>query len=244
MTEPPEARASGATVVWERPEPVARPTPRPLSREVIVRAAIEIADKEGLSAVSLRKVGAALDAGPMRLYTYLSTKDELLDLMADAVYGEMGPGAPVKGDWRAAFRSLAYRIRSAALKHRWFIDLHVGRPHFGPNSLAHREETLAALNEVPGFEDIDVAMQAVVTFNSYAIGAIWNEANELRAERESGLDQSQWQAACWPYIERVIASGRYPMLAKVVHEATHPPADVVFDRGLEAVLDGIEQSVR
>ena len=73
-------------VVWERPEPPGRPVLAPLSRERIVRAAIRLADADGLEAVSLRKVAAALDVGPMRLYGYIATKEELLELMLDAVF--------------------------------------------------------------------------------------------------------------------------------------------------------------
>src|SRR5690349_7642531 len=61
-------------LIWERPEPPDRPLPAPLSRERIVRAAIRLADADGLAAVSLRKVAAALDVGPMRLYGYIATK--------------------------------------------------------------------------------------------------------------------------------------------------------------------------
>jgi AcrR family transcriptional regulator len=89
MADYPTPRPEPVTPVWERPEPLTRPAPAPLSRELIVRAAIAIADDDGLAAVSVRKVAAALDAGPMRLYGYLSTKDELLELMVDAVYGEI-----------------------------------------------------------------------------------------------------------------------------------------------------------
>ena len=78
-----------------------------------MRAAIAIADSDGLAAVSLRKVGASLDAGPMRLYGYLSTKQELLDLMIDAVYGEIVSAGPIDGDWRDIFRTIAQRIRRA-----------------------------------------------------------------------------------------------------------------------------------
>ena len=86
-------------LVWERPEPPDRPVPASLSRERIVRAAIRLADADGLAAVSLRKVAAALDVGPMRLYGYITTKEELLELMVDAVYAEIRPA----GDgWREA----------------------------------------------------------------------------------------------------------------------------------------------
>src|SRR3954464_16058522 len=122
-------------LVWERPEPARRPAPSPLSRDAIVRAAIGLADADGLTAVSLRKVGAALDAGPMRLYGYVSTKQELLDLMVDAVYGEISPPEP-GGDWRPALRTLAEQLRAAALRHEWFVELLGGAPPPGPNGPA------------------------------------------------------------------------------------------------------------
>jgi AcrR family transcriptional regulator len=237
MTAPSKER--GFPFIWDRPQPKSRPAPSPLSRESIVRAAIELADKDGLASVSLRKVGASLAAGPMRLYGYLSTKEELLDLMVDVVYGEMLSVGPVHGDWREALRTIAQRIRQAARKHPWVIDLLGGRPHFGPNALAYREQAFGALTASPGFEDIDAAMQALKLVNAYVIGAILSEASQLRSERESGLGEAEWQAASWPYIERMIATGRFPMLAKIVHDATHKPADVEFAEGLECVLDGI-----
>ncbi len=211
----------------------------PLSRERIVRAAIAIADAEGLVAVSLRKIAAALAAGPMRLYGYVATKEELLELMVDAVFGEMIAAEPKGRDWREALRSFAHRTRKAARDHAWFIDLLGGRMHLGPNALAYLEASLAALSGAPGFADIDAVMAAVSAVNAYVIGAIRSEQSELRSEKESGMDKSQWQLASEPYIYRMLATGRFPTLAKVVKEATHPPLEVVFDRGLECLLDGI-----
>jgi AcrR family transcriptional regulator len=239
MTARQKPRATGATLIWERPEPASRPAPGPLSRDRIVRAAVAIADAEGLASVSFRNVGAALAAGPMRLYGYVATKEELLELMVDAVHGEMASAGPTRGDWREALRSIAHRTRRAAGEHKWFIDLLGGRPHQGPNALAHLEASLAALSDTPGFEDIDAVMLAVRTVNAYVIGALRGEAIELRAELESGMTRSEWQAASWPYLHRMIATGRFPTIAKVVRDATHPSPDVVFDQGLDCVLDGI-----
>lgn len=237
--KPRSTSKEDASLVWERPEPAPRSAPGPLSRERIVRAAIALADKEGLEAVSLRKVGAALDAGPMRLYGYLSTKEELLELMVDEVYGEMVSAGPLRGNWREALRSMAHRTRRAAGTHKWFVDLLGGRPHLGPNALAHLEASLAALSGTPGFENIDAILQAVGTVNAYVIGAIRSEHSELRARLETGMDEAQWHTATGPYIHRMIATGRFPTLARVVRDATHPPTEVVFDKGLEQVLDGI-----
>lgn len=224
-------------LIWERPEPPSRPALTPLSRERIVAAAITLADADGLTAVSLRKVAAELDAGPMRLYGYLSTKEELLDLMVDAVYAEIP--APESGDWRAALRSLAHRLRDAAHRHPWFADLAGGRPSLGPHALAHMEGTLAALDGAPGFDHIDTVARAVETVSAYAIGAIRKESAEWRAEATSGMDVRQWQHAVGPYLTRALATGRYPTVAKLVRDAAHLSVDAVFDAGLEYVLAGV-----
>lgn len=225
------------TLAWD--EPKRRPAPPPLSREQIVRAAVSIADREGLESVSLRKVGAALGAGPMRLYGFVSTKEQLLDLMVDEIYGEMASPSRVRGDWRKAFRAMARRTRRAAHEHPWFVDLLGGRPRLGPNALAHLEASLAILNDVPGFDDIDLVMRATATVHAYVIGAIRNEASELAAARQSGKDKVEWQMEHAPYMARMLATGQFPMLARVVRGARHPSPETVFDEGLEWVLDGI-----
>ncbi len=227
-------------LVWERPQPRRRAAVEPLSRERIVQAAIALADGEGLSDVSLRKVAAALDAGPMRLYRYLSTKEELLELMVDAVYTEMLADGPFAGPWRRALRAFARRLRETARAHRWFIDLIGGRPHVGPGGLAYLEALFATLEDAPGVADIDAAMQVAFTFNAYVVGALRSEASERREELESAMDQQQWQDATGPYMLRMVATGRFPHIARLMQEATHPPADVVFERGVELLLDGIE----
>lgn len=236
----PKKRTGQAALVWDRLEPKIRPAPSPLSREAIVRAAVAIADKDGLAAMSLRKVGAFLDAGPMRLYGYMSTKEELLELMVDAVYAEMLPSGGKRQHWRDALRSIALRIRQATRKHKWFIDLLGGRPHLGPHALAHLEASLGALSGTSAFENIDVSAQAVRTVNAYVIGAIRIEASELRAELESGMDETAWQTMTFPYISRMIATGRFPTLAKMIERGTDSSADAMFDKGLDCVLDGIE----
>ncbi|MFT3921824.1 MAG: TetR/AcrR family transcriptional regulator C-terminal domain-containing protein [Myxococcales bacterium] len=205
-------------------------------------AAMRLADQQGLSAVSLRNVAAALQAGPMRLYGYVATKEELLELMVDAVWGELD-GA-FRGGWREVLSEIAERLRATHRKHPWFVSLLGGRPSFGPHVLAHREAAFAALSESPGFADIDLVLQAYRTLLSYVIGALQSEDHELRAERESGLAESEWQAAMWPYMRRTIATGRYPALARVVSEASHPPAEALFQLGLEMVLDGIAAHIR
>ncbi|ALO98588.1 TetR-family transcriptional regulator [Streptomyces hygroscopicus subsp. limoneus] len=219
--------------VWDRPQPANRPVP--LDRERIVAAAIALADEGGLEAVSLRKVAARLNAGPMRLYGYISTKEELFDLMVDEVYAEILPEER-PGDWREALRVLAHRTRQAALRHEWLADLLGRRPALGPNGLAVTEATLAALD---GLTDIDTVMRAVEIVSAYFTGAIRREITNLRAERATGLSKRDWQRAHGPHVTRMLATGRFPALAKAVYDGTDVDAEESFETGLDWVLDAV-----
>ncbi|MFJ2169030.1 TetR/AcrR family transcriptional regulator [Streptomyces griseofuscus] len=223
-------------LVWERPEPPDRPVPAPLNRARIVRAAIRLADADGLEAVSLRKVATALGVGPMRLYSYIASKEELLDLMVDAAYAEI---RPVGDGWREVLRSLAESTRQAAHEHEWLADLLGGRPQLGPHALANGEAVVARLDGV----DLDDVMPMVAAVNAYVIGAVRREIAARRAERASGMDERRWQAALGPYLERAFATGRFPALATVVCDAAHLDADRTFRMGLDFLLDGIEARV-
>ncbi|WP_226599405.1 TetR/AcrR family transcriptional regulator [Streptomyces violascens] len=223
-------------LVWERPEPPNRPVPAPLSRERIVRAAMRLADADGLDAVSLRKVATVLDVRPMRLYGYIAGKEELLDLMVDAVHAEI---RPVGDGWREVLRSLAETTRHAVHEHEWLADLLGGRPQLGPHALATGEAVMAALGDV----DVDAVMPVVSAVNAYVIGAVRRETAERRAERATGMDEKRWQATLGPYLMRTFATGRFPALATVVRDAAHLDADQTFRLGLDFLLDGIEARI-
>ncbi|MEO3751728.1 TetR/AcrR family transcriptional regulator [Streptomyces sp. B6B3] len=223
-------------LVWERPEPPKRPVPAPLDRERIVRAAIRLADADGLEAVSLRKVATALGVGPMRLYSHIASKEELLDLIVDAVHAEI---RPVGDGWREVLRSLAETTRQAAHEHEWLADLLGGRPQLGPHALARGEAVVAALDGV----DVDDVMPMVTAVDAYVIGAVRREIAERRAERATGMDERRWQVSLGPYLERTFATGRFPALARVVRDAAHLDADRTFRIGLDFLLDGIEARI-
>ncbi|WP_020498080.1 TetR/AcrR family transcriptional regulator [Sciscionella marina] len=237
-------QAEEYATVWERPEPVERPVLSSLSRDRIVRAAIELADAEGLGAVSFRRIAGVLEAGPMRLYGYLATKEELFDLMVDAVYAEIVPANTSASGWRARLTEIAHRTRETALRHDWLVDLFGGRPNIGPNGLAFHEASLAALDEVAGFEQVDTMMDAIGAVHGYVLGAVRAEVTERRAERATGMDEQHWQQANGAYMTKMLATGAYPMLARVVEDASHPAPGTAFTARLEAVLDGIEARFR
>lgn len=226
--------------VWERPERPQRPSPVPLTRDAIIRAALKVADAEGLSSVTLRRVGGVLGAGPMRLYGYIATKEEMLELMVDAVYAEMLAGAgEALGSWRSQIVQMAHALRDAALRHPWFAGLLGGRPHQGPNALAFMEAMLTAVAHAPGVDGIEAVFRATKVIGAYVLGAVCDEAAEAVALTESGLTKAEWQNNNWPYLQRMIATGRFPMLAKVADEVRHFGPETAFNEGLECVLEGI-----
>jgi len=140
------------------------------------------------------------------------------------------------GDWREALRTLALRTRQTALRHEWLADLLGGRPALGPNGLAVTEAKLAALD---GLADIDTVMRAVETVSAYFTGAIRREIANLRAERVTGLSKRDWQRASGPHVTKMLATGRFPALAKAVHDGTDVDAETSFTTGLEWVLDAV-----
>lgn len=219
--------------VWDRTEPPAGPVP--LDRARIVRAAIELADEGGLSEVSLRKVAARLHAGPMRLYRYIATKDDLFDLMVDEVHREVIPQEQPR-DWREALGSYAHRTRLAVLRHEWLADLLGGRPVLGPNAMAAAESTLASLDSLA---DIDTITRVLEMVTAYVIGAIRREIANLRAERTTGRSQEEWQRANGPHLMTILATGRFPTVAKMVHDGTDVDAATSFATGLEWVLNAV-----
>ncbi|MEU6413381.1 TetR/AcrR family transcriptional regulator C-terminal domain-containing protein [Microbispora sp. NPDC046933] len=237
MTDP--AKGPEHILVWSKQ----RRTPRRQAPSVerIVRAAVVIADAEGLAALSMRRVAADLESGTASLYRYVESRDDLLDLMIDAVQGETAPPEPT-GDWRADMTAVARRLRATLLRHPWLASELTGRPALGANSLRQQDTALTAAAALTA--DITLAAQAVDTVLSYVFGAVGRELAEEQARRRTGLTEEQWRESVGPYIREVIAGGAYPQFARRVAEADDAGPDERFEFGLECVLDGVEARVR
>lgn len=235
-------------LVWERPERDELRASTPLTRTQVVAAAVRLGDADGLTAVSIRNVAAALGVRPMRLYSHVSGKGDLLELMIDAVYAEIGHRAGIgdsgwavgssDGGWRSQVRTLAHATRDTVRRHRWAIDLLGGRPHLGPHALDVGEATAAALARAPGRNDPQALRVAVAVLNSYLLGALRREVGELRAGESSGLDTAHWQAALGPYLSRQLATGRLPTIEMLVR-APDPNVGAAFEAELAFVLAGL-----
>jgi len=202
-----------------------------------VAAAIDLADAEGLQAVSIRRVAATLHTRPMGLYSHIARKDDLLDLMLDRVLGEVLL-EQLPGDWRQALRAIAHRTRAAARRHPWIIGALGQRPTIGPNGMRHREQSVAAVADL----DVDLFRKGALleAVDAYTIGHVTMELAERETQRRERLSDRQWHTATQAYLQRLLDSGDFPQLASLGPDAGIPPADHqrLFDAGLDWLLAG------
>jgi AcrR family transcriptional regulator len=212
---------------------------RPLSVERIVSAAMALTDREGLAAITIRRLAAELDASPMALYRHLASKDDVFDLLVDAAYAEITLPEHGSGEWRRDLGHAARTMRAAVNRHPWLVARLAEGPCLGPHALAHQEFCLAALDGL-GL-DISAMMSIVGMLSGYAINAAQFESAEAELNRRSGGSEHERQVAAGPYIERVVlASGQYPMLARWVREGEYADPDQLFELGLACLMDGVE----
>jgi AcrR family transcriptional regulator len=254
MSEP---RRRGATRVEERavgeqdlPADVAaawgvrgRPHkgPKPgLSLERIVAAAVQVADAEGLAAVSMSRVAAELGTAPMSLYRYVTAKDELLALMQDAAYGPWPTGPGDGAGWRAGLSRWAWTMRAAMQRHPWVLHIPIrGLPTL-PNEVAWFEEGLRCLQET-GLEENEKA-SAILLVSGYVRNGAMIDADIEAAVRASGKTPDEWMASYAQTLTMLADPQRFPALTKfiaagVFDRADPPEAEFTF--GLDRILDGL-----
>lgn len=228
--------------VWTRP-PRSRTArgrardARPLDRDEIIEAALAVADDEGFDAVSMRNVARRLGVGTMTLYSYVSSKDDLLDLMFDEVMRELLLPEPLPEDWRAAIGAIARRTREVWLRHPWLASSIGERSGFGPNSMRHVEQSLAALGGL-GVEGPE-AFVVLGAVDDYTLGHTMRQVAVQAGLRREGIDQDEWRQAMEPYWREMLATGEFPRLARVAENQWELHNEERFELGLAWLLDGI-----
>lgn len=232
-----EAKPLEALLIWERPERGTRGPKGLLTRSHLALATVQIADTEGLAAVTMRRVATELGVGVMSLYRYVLSKDDLLDLAFDAVYrGFEIPETPSE-NWREELRSLAHATRGLLRRHPWSATLLATRPPLGPNYLRWFEYTLSAVE--PLTNDIQQAVLVVGTVNAFVLGSMTYELTEAEADMRTGLTDEQKRVAGGSYLEGLFATGRFPHLQQFVASGVSGEYDQGFEFGLECLLEGI-----
>lgn len=238
--------ARSLALLWRTTERASRKGKPELSVDRVVRAAIEVADAEGLQALSMRRVAERLGVGTMSLYTYVPGKPELFDVMLDQVYGETARPEDVTGGWRGRLEQIARENWALYLRHPWLLQVATSRPVLGPNVTAKYDYELRAIDGI-GLSDLE--MDSVITLvTGFVHGAARGAVESAQAESLTGLTDQQWWAAHAPFLSRISDASRYPTAARVGQaageelNAAYSP-EHAFEFGLERVLDGIEALV-
>ncbi|GIM94518.1 TetR/AcrR family transcriptional regulator [Paractinoplanes toevensis] len=210
------------TSIWLREDPPAQRS-SPLSRERIVVAAVQLLDQLGTGGLTMRRLAQALDVTATALYWHVTTKEDVLDLALDQIFGDV-PLPAATTDWRNDVRSLIRNWRAAMLRHPWAPNL-IGRPMLGPHVLARTEFLQSALSR-GGLAELELAVTTRLLAN-YVIGAALTEATF----RQAGGEHAQAR-------RHITASPTaYPVLNASGHlDPGRWTDDELFERGLDAVL--------
>jgi TetR/AcrR family tetracycline transcriptional repressor len=221
VTDTRQARATNLATAQPGPE-------RALTREQIAAAALELLDRHGLDALSMRRLSDTLGVGTMTLYGYFRNKDDLLDAVMDLAAAGAGP-IELEGPWRERARAIAEAIRAGLERHPSLVQLRLRRPLVRPSQFAFTEAALRAL--VDAGLDRASAARAFRAIFVYTFGfAAFSPAS---AEDAQGREIRAALSALPP--------GEYPLLTSMVDEAMSAVSgDVQFGFGLDLVLDGIE----
>lgn len=254
-TDVPDDLAERSSLLWDGPVRPSRGPKPSLSREEFIRAAIAIADADGLGAVTMQGVSAPLGCTPMAIYRYFPNKDALIDAIVDAAMGTPPARTGPRKPWRAEVREWAYAKRAMLTSRPWLAELpFVAAPH-GPNWLSWHEAFLQAIAEC-GLSPEDM-MDMLSVVDGYVRGNS-DTAISLARARARGISFEEWAAAVGRDLARAIGDDRYPMLSAILGSASGGleqggslPAkagrprtiEECFDFGLERVLDGMEKYI-
>ncbi|NUR59112.1 MAG: TetR/AcrR family transcriptional regulator [Catenulispora sp.] len=224
---------------WTRPQ---RRQKEQLTRERIVAEAVRLLDEEGLEALSMRTLGQRLGAGATSLYRHVASKDELIELVADAVYAEMEiPEISDPASWRLALHAVAHTLRAAGLRHMWLGQVlgQVGMTYVGPNVVDVTSRSLAILTTA-GFS-MEEATRAMGAVSSYVLGATTAESGWLSALRRNGYEEKDWLNIIGPTIVESAADAGLQEF--YLEQLKRNPEEVRlenFTYGLDLLLDSLQ----
>src|SRR5262245_26029452 len=205
--------------------------PARLSRDQVLRAALEIADADGIEAVTRERIAQAVGARPMSLYRHVTNKEDLLDGLIDLVFAEIELPSPTE-PWPAAMRQRAISVRQVLRRHPWAVGLMESRMQPGPTNLAHHDAVLAVLFAAD-FSSAE-ATRAYNLVDSFVYGFALQEKSLPIADPEDLVEIA-------PEMLRQYEAGRYPNLGRVATELVASGfryADE-FEPGLDLIIDAL-----
>lgn len=234
----PELRRR-SELLWDDRRQATRGPKAGVTPDDVVRAAVAIADANGLSAVTMSAVSAKLGFTTMAVYRYFPSKEALYDAIVDAGLGHPPRFAEPREDWRAEVTQVALAKRAMLCARPWLAELpFVAAPH-GPNWLRWLEAQTDSLSRT-GLSAADVG-QMLSIVDGYTRGAS-DTAISVARVRARGGSVEQWAAAVGADLGRAIGDPRFPAFATLLTTPTEGPSrtlDESFDFGLQRVLDGV-----
>lgn len=238
MTEVDEPELPrGIALAWGVAANPQRGPKREMSVERIVEAAVEIADAEGLGAVSMAAVASRLGYTPMSLYRYVSAKDDLILLMQEEATGLPSEDSRIAGGWREQLEALHREQVQAYLRHPWVLDVPIRGIPSTPNSAAWMDAGLRALVETPLTHDERLAVLLIVTGSARWTGIVL--AGYVRLEREHGMGDHELTRYEDALFRSLITADAYPALREAIDAGAFLDESDPFTFGLERSLDGV-----
>ncbi|GLW56515.1 TetR/AcrR family transcriptional regulator [Kitasatospora phosalacinea] len=214
---------------------MAQPPSRTLTRECIAAAALRVLEREGLAGLSMRKVAAEVGAQAASLYWHVRNKEEILDLLGDAIIAD-AEVPPRTGDWREQYLEYGRRYRALLLAKRDAAKVVAGRLSTGPRVLAVLEDQLDRLRSA-GFTDADAAMASYL-LSAYVQGFVLQEQSPLSAAEAAGAGRGRAARAAGD-VFRALPAEDYPHLVALADDLVDPDMDTRFEFGLQRIADGL-----
>jgi AcrR family transcriptional regulator len=213
-----------------------------LTREQIVRAAIDLLDTEGLEGLNMRALGNRLGSAATAVYWHVGSKDNLMALAADQAWNEIALPDLTATGWRAAATAMATSLHAMLTRHPWLVQAFGSQVLYGPGKARHDDHTLA-IYEAAGFSGTR-AGQAAATVFTFVLGNALGTAAATSLTRKLSRDGGNAEELIRDHIAKATEiAAQFPRLrARLDNAAADYGAapEGSFEFGLRAILDGLE----
>ena len=230
---------------WQRaPDRPSRRRRDPISRDAIVTAAIGLLDREGLAALSMRKLAEELGTGAATLYWHVGSKDGLLDLVMDEIIGEGKVPDPDPPRWQEQLKQIARDQRAASLRHPWIVRVSIGRIPMGPNALRYSERILAILRAggLPPHLAVQGYLLLIATVNGFTIDETGVD-DRPAGDSPAPIDPEDLQQVANMARDYIAAlpAGLFPNMTALADEFAFASPDERFELLIDIFVDGLSR---
>lgn len=232
--------------LWRITPDAKRGRPARLDVGTVVAAAVALADREGIAAVTLPRVAEALDVTKMSLYRHVGSKDELLDLMRDAAQGPVPASLAGTGPWRERLRLWAVEQLAVLDAHPWLTEVQPSGPPNGPNGIDWFDAGLRTMR--PTRLDWGAKVGAIMIVSGYVLSAAQLAQSLARGREGTGMDQAAAEREYGRAMARLVDPERFPDAAALfsgglLEDTGEDTGEQDFAFGLDLLLDGVAVAV-